>query len=330
MAKLREKIKKKLALPAGDIGIILPPQSHGSQVHTFSLLFGMHASAVQLGVKQDSTPLSIIGPGATGSVVALAADRRHRAVLSAMSGSECLFRRPFASVDTPLVGAADGKYYEDRFDPNICRFCKRGVEDVYHLACVCENEVWVQAGDALLESLPQVVGTIWKGCCEAIAFSNDPPPVLTAAEQQALNDLRGGVLPPTDERNFITYWLLLATPWPRSVAVRAGFPAAAALGALFDATNVRPALLRRMAAAWLTWSENALNENLGPTWQAACATGKYPVVNGPPRVRLPKPPRAAKRGKPLRRRDHDGLGQSAHAQAQAGQLNQGVHDALDS
>ena len=161
----------------------------------------------------------------------------------------------------------------------------------------------MQAGDALLESRPQVVGTIWKGCCEAIAFSNDPPPVLTASEQQALNDLRGGVLPPTDECNFITYWLLLATPWPRSVAVRAGFPAAAALGALFDATNVRPALLRRMAAAWLTWSENALNENLGPTWQAACATGKYPVVNGPPRVRLPKPPRAAKRGKPLRRRD---------------------------
>jgi len=241
-----------------------------------------------------------------------------------MSGSECLSRRPFADVDTPLEGAADGIYYEDRFDPNICRFCKRGVEDLYHLACVCENEMWVQAGETLLESLPQVVGTIWKGCCEAIAFSNDPPPVLTAAEQLALSDLRGGVLPPTDERNFITYWLLLATPWPRSVAVRAGFPAAAALGALFDATNVRPALLRRMAAAWLTWSENALNENLGPTWQATCATGMYPAISGPPRVRLPKPLRAAKRGKPLRRRDRGGRpAQKAHVQAHAGQPNQG-------
>ena len=219
---------------------------------------------------------------------------------------------------------------EDRFDQNNCRFCKLGDEDLYHLACVCEHEVWVEARIALLESLPQVVGTIWKGCCKALTDSHDPPPVLTNAEQLALADLRGGTLPPGDERNFIMYWLLLATPWPRAVAVRAGFTAAAALGALFDATNVRPARLRRMAEAWITWSENALNENLGPTWQAACATGKYPVINAPPRSRPPKRPRAAKRGKPAglpaQRRDRGGPAQSAHVQARAGQPNQGSQD----
>ena len=94
-----------------------------------------------------------------------------------------------------------------------------------------------------------------------------------------ISDLRGGALPPTDERNFIAYWLLLATPWPRSAAGRAGFTAAAALGALFDATNVRPARLRKMAEAWLTWSEDMLNNNLGPTWKAACATGMYPALD---------------------------------------------------
>ena len=150
---------------------------------------------------------------------------------------------------------------------------------MFHIALACTHEVWTQAQATLLEGLPQVVDIIWKGCCNAIAASRDPPVQLTDAEQLALNDLRGGALPPTDERNFIAYWLLLATPWPRSAAVRAGFTTAAALGALFDATNVRPARLRKMAEAWLTWSEDMLNNNLGPTWKAACATGMYPALD---------------------------------------------------
>ncbi len=81
-----------------------------------------------------------------------------------------------------------------------------------------------------------------------------------------------------------------------------------------------------MAEAWITWSENALNENLGPTWQEACATGEYPVINAPPRSRPPKQPRAAKRGKPAQRRDRGGPAQNAHVQAPAGQPNQGSQD----
>ena len=36
------------------------------------------------------------------------------------------------------------------------------------------------------------------------------------------------------------------------------YPAVAALGAVFDALNVRPGLLRSWAATWLSWSEERI------------------------------------------------------------------------
>ena len=107
-------------------------------------------------------------------------------------------------------------------------------------------------------------------CAAAIATARLPGAVLSADEDAALVALLAGVLPPSHEEVcMLGYWLLLAVPWPRAVPAAAGFHAAAALGAFFDATNVSPSLLRRMATCWCQWSEDALSA-LGSDWQKAC------------------------------------------------------------
>ena len=102
-------------------------------------------------------------------------------------------------------------------------------------------------------------------------LSRLPALALPPEELTAFTSFAGGDWPASArERDFLTYWLLLATPWPHDVVAAEGFRAAAALGAAFDATNVCPAALRAMAAHWLSWSEESLRE-LGAAGQAACA-----------------------------------------------------------
>ena len=56
-------------------GSALPPPSRGSAAHTAALHFSMTSHVAELGDKYGSTPVSIIGPGCSGSLLALA-DKR--------------------------------------------------------------------------------------------------------------------------------------------------------------------------------------------------------------------------------------------------------------
>ena len=72
--------------------------------------------------------------------------------------------------------------------------------------------------------------------------------------------------PSSPSTRFLAYWLLMGVPWPRRIALSMGgvqpdaLPLLSALGAVFDALNVRPNRLRRWAYDWLSWSEDALVE----------------------------------------------------------------------
>ena len=94
---------------------------------------------------------------------------------------------------------------------------------------------------------------------------------LTQAEQTALE--RALVMPPMfgrDETHRLAYKLLIGVPWrrPAPEAVAADAPLYAAMGALFDALNVRHQLLRSWAHHWLTWSETNL-ASLARVWREA-------------------------------------------------------------
>ncbi len=126
-------------------------------------------------------------------------------------------------------------------------------------------------------ALPALVTTIWTRGLDAIEAGDAAPPTLSAEQQRALDQLRGGA-PRIDGDSTrarvpdarITRCLLGNMP----VGGGARRPArpVAALGALFDALDVTARHLRPFAAAWLPWSECRIC-GLATAWRAACSSG---------------------------------------------------------
>jgi hypothetical protein len=197
-------------------------------------------------------------------MLATADSGRFPNVTRATLGNEALAYPPFADAPQKGTKASRTDDYSDRFVRQVCPLCGAAQATVHHAALVCTHESLRAAQDALLEELPSVVSQIWNGCIRAGA----PPPALTAAETAALSNLRGGVALSAAERNFLAYHLLIAWPWTHSEAASKGYPAAAALGALFDATNVDRCRIRRLAATWLEWAERTLGD-VGLAWNTA-------------------------------------------------------------
>jgi hypothetical protein len=261
------------------------PRSDGSAKHAAALLAG-GPTATQLGTRANSTAMSALGPGCSGSTLASADSGRFPFVTKANLGNEALAYPPFADGPTKIAKAAPPGEYSKRFKRQTCPLCGAAQASIHHAAMGCKHDSLRDAQHALLEELPAVVSQIWDGCIRAGA----PLPALTAAETGALGNLRGGVLPPAAERDFLAYHLLIAWPWTHSQAASKGFPAAAALGAIFDTTNVDRCRTRRMAATWLEWAERTLAD-VGLAWntagkEAAQAAAAAAQVD---RVRLPEP-----------------------------------------
>jgi hypothetical protein len=259
-------------------GIPLPPPSNGSLKHGAALSFWMGDSHAALGMKPSSTPLSVVGPRCSGSILALDDSGFYPAVAAALLGAQALHVWPFAPrAKRPAPGSA-APPYASRFVPRPCRLCGSAAdEDVFHLACVCTHAALAPAQQRIRDAVPQIADVIWRAGARARNMARLPTLALPPAELAAFTSFVGGAWPAAErERNFLTYWLLLATPWPHAVVAAEGFHAAAALGAAFDATNVGPTALRAMAARWLSWGEEALGD-LGETWQVACAA----VAAGP-------------------------------------------------
>ena len=96
-------------------------------------------------------------------------------------------------------------------------------------------------------------------------------------------------MPPSfdvDETRRLAYKLLIAVPWSRpprdSPGAAAAGPTYAALGALFDALNVRPQRIRDLVLLWLRWSEAHLT-SLARAWQRALIAAGLTVPTVSPR-----------------------------------------------
>ena len=254
-------------------GIPLPPPSNGSLKHGAAMCFWMSDEHAALGLRPSSTPVSLVAPRSSGSLLAQDDSGFYPAVTSAWCGAEAMHRWPFAPKARRPGPGSSAALYRTRFDPRSCRLCGSAAEeDVFHLACACTHPALAPAQQLIRDSAPQMADGIWRACLRARNVSRLPALALLSAERDAFTAFTGGEWPTSvRERNFLSYWLLLATPWPHDVVAAEGFHAAAALGAAFDATNVSAAALRALAASWLSWSEEMLARVLGPAWQAACA-----------------------------------------------------------
>ena len=98
-------------------------------------------------------------------------------------------------------------------------------------------------------------------------------PSLSTVESRALSAARVGTYAATlPELCFLSIHALTATAWLPDSAWKPGafFPLASALGRTFDAVNVQPVRLRRLAEAWTGWAEARLC-SVSAVWRAALA-----------------------------------------------------------
>ena len=319
------------AMPLGGDTASLPPRSNGSSKHAGWLLCYMPFSAADLGSSRH-TPLSVLGPGCSGSLHTLADHSLARAPANAALGNEALHCYPFLEevrVRKPKKGrrakrakrakrdgsAAPGAApppkskraehakrgaaaapaaqaeaeaehhgndsdpegdappepparprndYAKRYEHAPCRLCHAAdSSSIYHLITACPHAAMVAARADLRRSLPVIISAIVRDCAAAtFGASRVAATKASQAESAALALITAsdGVLPDNDDGRMLAYRILVGTPWPRDPMARAGgtFPAAAALGAVFDATTAPPARLRGMAARWLAWSDSQL------------------------------------------------------------------------
>ncbi len=120
---------------AQGVATALPPPSRGSAVHTAALHFHMVSPPWVLGQQHGTMPVSISGPGCSGSLVALADQRVFPSVAAAQLGSEALHLPPFAEHKDCGVCLP----YAERFVAVPCRLCGAPEDTIYYLVTECTH-----------------------------------------------------------------------------------------------------------------------------------------------------------------------------------------------
>jgi Reverse transcriptase (RNA-dependent DNA polymerase) len=277
-------------VPAPDAPLPLPPPPMGSLEHTAYL--HNHMRGIDLvGTAFGHTPLGVGGPGCSGGGGLPSLDDRclHRSVASAQLGMEALYRRPFqdGAPKRPYSATA----YAERFVRRQCRLCSGSDEDVFHLALACPHPSLGPFRNALLAEARALLRWVWRECEGAASAAAEasgprldvaaapPAPLLSPQQSAALAAALSGALPAGSQQAwFMTYWLLNGTLWSHALASRVpDAPAACALGALFDATNVHHSRLRQLSHRVSEFADTQLRL-LALTHAAALSRGP----DGPP------------------------------------------------
>ena len=275
--EVRELALKGLA--AADVPpttISLPPNGRGSRHNLLALRFGLAVSQTSLGYAHGRSPVSAGGPGCNGSLITLADDGVYPAASTFVLGDEALSLPPFAARHVP--GAPTD--YASRFNRGPCRLCGSVAETLYHLVSDCSHARAAAWRADTVASMRPLLRSLWTESFVALDRASMPRPYVSSPHAAALAAFVGGGAPAPHERSFLLYWMLSAVPWPQFVTLAPPpalqYPAVAALGAVFDALNVRPGLLRSWAATWLSWSEERI-------LALAAARGGRRVAATPPR-----------------------------------------------
>jgi hypothetical protein len=263
--------------------LLLDVASRGSSRHVAALRIGMCIDVASLGAEHGHTPVSVGGPGCSGGIIALADTGRYPALTSALLGAEALHRWPFADADSTSAPAS----YSGRFESRPCRLCGSddgGGDSIFHLVTACSHATMQRFRAMLVPSVAGIVRSTWNDAMGALHCERRPLPCVEPHEFTALQALvDGGHGASDDDMHLITYWMLMATPWPRFMTQlpRSGayqLPASAALGTVFDALSVPAWRLRKWAVNWARWADGRLRA-LAREWRAAC--GLHPLAVRP-------------------------------------------------
>ena len=268
----------------------------------------MWAEPHTLGEAYGHTPLSLHGPGCSGSLLGLSRTSRYPAVASLNLGSEALARWPFVPDGWRPHGAGDDDYagpeplssatppastrFQDRFQRFNCPICPPPSSTAaaaavaaeltpYHLVCECQHPALLAFRRQFLHALPSLIDAIVQGLEDArtsdaldLADQYDNPPDdpvrLSSSENTALQQLRRRAMPLAlpSREQRFIAYWLLNGVTWPALAALRHQPSAAALGKHFDGTDVPHRWLRRIADFWLQWSEDHIRR-LAYFWQLA-------------------------------------------------------------
>ena len=278
-----------------------PPTAHVLDLH---LSYHQGPPAAGGGLK-GHTPLSATGPGCSGAILSLCDAPglgTHVSILATLLlGREALFTKaadPAPCMAFPSAfrrGPGPGLLLVTR---RWHRAASKGVDMAcplctvpnsplgpYHVLLACTSPLVAQARAAVDALIPRLISQLAASLAVAKrrhqdgAFRRLPP--ASIAEERALGDrtAAGCATWPEPERLFVSFRLLLASPWPRS-AVPSEWAVASALGCLFDTTCVPHHLLRGLANSWTKKAGRACRSLLDP-WSAGVQAA-WMAAGGPP------------------------------------------------
>ena len=214
------KLRAATDSPPDPFAAYLPPPSRGSAVHAAALHFYMGFDPPSLGVRKGHTPVSVTGPGCSGSLIALAVEGRYAAVTAATLGNEGLWLHPFdpharvrdaGNPSDPDVGEEPSAQppssppYSTRMHAAPCALCHNPEGTLFHLICVCQHASMSTVRRDTLAALPRHLFRIVDGALDALRNARLPLPHLHEAQITALTRLMTAPMEPasSDEARII-------------------------------------------------------------------------------------------------------------------------------
>jgi hypothetical protein len=262
---------------------------HGSNRHAVTLFntrLTPEVAVFNLGGKPSDNFLSSSGIGLRSVISMLTLTRPPHALIAACLGSHALLFYPYARLPEnfrklkpsrrsrtqaakPRGDAGPAPLAtKDAYVRKLCRLCGAAAaqpEDIYHLTISCPHLAKPRA--AIHASLPSLAGYLLQSVRDSYTRRGKILEAFSGEELAALEAFISGAPLPVPEQSFITYRLLLAAPWPSSLARRHNYLTGVGLGCVFDFALASH--LRRMCNSWANWSNNHLHA-IAQTWQAAC------------------------------------------------------------
>jgi hypothetical protein len=212
---------------------------------------------------------------------------RRKAVMSLRLGKKALYQQPLAPQGRwrrTLAAAGSGETWEQRVHSHTaCMRCTQEAEDPYHVLTECPHGPTAAARAELIASLPTFIRQLARLAATAVAGGHTAPDSAGAAAAQAL----ASVVQHTDwasaEGRFVLYRLLAASPWDAaSMPTDESAPLAAALGAIFDNTIVKPHRIRPLANCWLEWAGRWVTRVVAAWFSGPAAPGEWGGDNAAP------------------------------------------------
>ena len=261
-AVIRETERKE-AIALRIIPSIKRPRNNSARQFAADLSFG-YSQLNKLGNIGPATPLSIRGPGCSGSLLLRTSTTGIQHLINLLASA----RLGVKALSTPPVSPASWLLPDDATDDDwrndaigrTCPLCQVDNEmsaDSYHILCECTHATVVAARENLQMKMKIFLLSLAESCYDAQSASGQGAPLLGITRAARNNFIRTieNIVWTSEMGNFLLFRCCLVLPYPAdcvALADRNDNPVWY-LGQLFDSVCVRDSDLRDVANIWVKW-----------------------------------------------------------------------------